>query len=84
MIKTTASAEEIRSEILRRIQGCADLGDAYQCCDIPLPQVADPKTNGGCNWTIASFSGVADDCLPTVKAVTAEVMREFELAPSRT
>lgn len=82
MIKATANAEQIRGEILRRIQGCADLGDAYQCCEIPLPRAADPKTNNGCNWSIASFSGISGECLPTVKAITAEVMREFDLASS--
>lgn len=82
MIKSTANAEEIRSEILRRIQACDDLGEAYSCCDIALPQAANPQMNNGCKWRVTSVSGVPSECLLTVRAIMAEVMREFDLAPS--
>ncbi|WER44692.1 hypothetical protein CupriaWKF_10080 [Cupriavidus sp. WKF15] len=80
MIKHTGSPEQIRNEILRRLQEQADLGDACRDCDIPVPIAADPRTNNGCNWRIEAFPGVAPACQAVVKAVTAEMMREYDLS----
>ena len=80
MIKNLGSAEQIRREILRRLQENADLGEACRNCEIPLPRRADPLVNGGCNWTIDAFPGVDAASLPAVRAVTAEMMREFDLS----
>jgi hypothetical protein len=79
MIKNTGSAEKIRAEIQRRIQESADLGDICGDCDIPAPRKADPATNGGCNWTIDAFPNVKQECLGALKAITSEMMREYEL-----
>ncbi|WP_423200305.1 MULTISPECIES: hypothetical protein [unclassified Cupriavidus] len=79
MIKHLGSAEEIRNEILRRLQENADLRDAFRDCDVPLPQRVDAGANNGCNWTIESFPAVPPACLATVKAVTSEMKREYEL-----
>ena len=79
MIRNFGSADEIRNEILRRLQENADLGDDCRDCDIPLPQRVDAAANGGCNWTIEAFPAVMPSCLPTIKAVTTEMMREYEL-----
>lgn len=79
MIKNLGSAEQIRNEILRRLQENADLGDTCRDCEIPLPQRVDVAANGGCNWTIDAFPAVPPACLATVKAVTTEMMREYDL-----
>jgi len=79
MIKNIGSAEQIRDEILRRLLGSPDLGDACRDCAIPLPSRVDPTANGGCNWSIEAFPGVDHACLPAAKAVTMEVMREYDL-----
>ncbi|WER50383.1 hypothetical protein CupriaWKF_32910 [Cupriavidus sp. WKF15] len=79
MIKNTGNAEQIRNEILRRLQESADLGDTCRNCEIPLPRPVEPAANRGCNWTIDAFPGVSADCLPVVNAVTAEMMREYDL-----
>ncbi|AOZ04347.1 hypothetical protein BKK81_33820 (plasmid) [Cupriavidus sp. USMAHM13] len=79
MIKNIASAEQIRNEIQRRLQENADLGDACRDCTVPLPARTDPASNGGCNWSINSFPGMAAACLPAAMAVTREVMREYDL-----
>ncbi|MNQ76025.1 hypothetical protein D3C85_908420 [compost metagenome] len=79
MIRNFGSADEIRNEILRRLQENADLGDDCRDCDIPLPQRVDAAANGGCNWTIEAFPAVRPSCLPMIKAVTTEMMREYEL-----
>jgi|GEM_PF-4660825 hypothetical protein len=79
MIKNIGSAEQIRDEIQRRLQENTDLGDACRDCPVPLPLRTDPASNGGCNWSIATFPGIAAACLPAAMAVTREVMREYEL-----
>jgi hypothetical protein len=79
MIKNKGSAEQIRNEILRRLQENADLGDACRNSDIPLPLRVDPGTNGGCNWRIEAFPGVTPACQAAVKAITVEMMREYDL-----
>ncbi|CAG9166034.1 hypothetical protein LMG23992_00671 [Cupriavidus laharis] len=57
----------------------ADLADACRNCDIPLPLHVDPVTNNGCNWRIEAFPDVTPACQSTVKAITAEMMREYDL-----
>lgn len=79
MIKNLGSAEQIRAEILRRVQENADLEDVCRNCDIPLPRRVDAAANGGCNWSIDAFPAVAPACLATFKAVTMEMMREYDL-----
>ncbi|MBF6990013.1 MULTISPECIES: hypothetical protein [Cupriavidus] len=79
MIKHLGSAEQIRDEISRRVQENTDLGEAFRDCSIPLPRHVDAATNGGCNWIIDAFPAVPASCLTTVKAVTAEMMREYDL-----
>jgi len=79
MIKNVGNAEKIRNEILRRIQESADLGDSCRNCDIPVPRATDPGKNGGCNWVIDDFGGVAQECLAPLKAVVTEMMREYDL-----
>ncbi|SOY70925.1 conserved hypothetical protein [Cupriavidus taiwanensis] len=79
MIKNLGSAEQIRDEILRRVHECADLGDAFRDCSIPLPRRVDTAANGGCNWTIDGFPAVPAACLTTVRAITTEMMREYDL-----
>ncbi|MEK6294075.1 MAG: hypothetical protein V4793_22355 [Paraburkholderia tropica] len=80
MIKNVRSAEKIRAEILRRVQENADLGDSYRECTISIPRAVDPAKNGGCNWVVDDVQGVAQDCVAPLKAVIAEMMREYELA----
>ncbi|WP_321924657.1 hypothetical protein [Paraburkholderia guartelaensis] len=80
MIKNVGSAEKIRTEILRRVQESADLGDRYRDCDITIPRKVDPADNGGCNWVVDDFRGVAQECKAPLKAVIAEMMREYDLA----
>ncbi|SDD72447.1 hypothetical protein [Paraburkholderia lycopersici] len=79
MIKNVGTAENIRMEILRRVQGSADLGDSCRDCDIPVPRKVDPAGNGGCNWVIDELR-VAQECVSPLKAVIAEMMREYDLA----
>ncbi|QYY32724.1 hypothetical protein K2O51_18335 [Cupriavidus pinatubonensis] len=74
-----SSAEQIRNEILRRLQENADLVDACRDSEIPLPLRVDPGTNSGCNWRIEAFPGVTPACQAAVKAITAEMMREYDL-----
>jgi len=80
MIKNTGSADQIQAEIRRRIQESADLGDSCRDCDVPAPRKVDPATNGGCNWIIDAFPDVRQECIGTLKAITIEMMREYELA----
>ncbi|MCA3186892.1 MULTISPECIES: hypothetical protein [unclassified Cupriavidus] len=78
MIKHQATAEQIRREILRRLQDNADLGETCWGCQIPLPKRT--MTAGqACNWVIDAFPGVNAPCLVLVEAVTREVMREYDL-----
>ncbi|CAG2158407.1 hypothetical protein [Cupriavidus numazuensis] len=79
MIKSKGSAEQIRNEILRRLQENADLGDTCRNAEIPLPLRVDPGTNSGCNWRIEAFPGVTPACQAAAKAITAEMMREYDL-----
>ncbi|WP_028222427.1 hypothetical protein [Paraburkholderia oxyphila] len=79
MIKNVGTAEKIRAEILRRIQESADLDDSCRDCDIPIPRKVDPAANGGCNWVIDEFRLVAQECMAPLKAVIAEMMREYDL-----
>ncbi|CAM2167581.1 conserved hypothetical protein [Paraburkholderia sacchari] len=76
MIKNVGTAEKIREEILRRIQGSADLDDSCRDCDISIPRKVDPAENGGCNWVIDEFRGTSQAPL---KAVIVEMMREYDL-----
>ncbi|WP_244808380.1 hypothetical protein [Caballeronia zhejiangensis] len=79
MIKNVGTAEEIRNEILRRIQESVDLGDSCRDGDIPVPRKVDPGENAGWNWVIDEFRGVAQECLAPLKAVIVEMMREYDL-----
>jgi len=79
MIKNVGTAEKIRNEILRRIQGSADLDDNCRECDVQTPRMVDPATNGGCNWVIDDFPGVPQECRSSVKAIIVEMMREYEM-----
>ncbi|SOE87869.1 hypothetical protein SAMN05446935_8535 [Burkholderia sp. YR290] len=79
MIKNSGTAETIREEILRRIQGNADLGDNCRDCDVQIPRKVNPATNSGCNWIIDEFPGVKQECLTLVKAIVIEMMREYDL-----
>ncbi|WP_084069039.1 hypothetical protein [Paraburkholderia heleia] len=79
MIKNVGTAESIRLEVLRRVQESADLGDSCRDCDIPVPRKVDPAQNGGCNWVIDELRGVAQECVAPLKAVIAEMMREYDL-----
>lgn len=79
MIKNSGSADQIQAEIRRRLQESADLGDSCRDCEVPIPRRVDPETNGGCNWIINTFPGVKPECLGVVKAITIELMREYEL-----
>lgn len=78
MIKHQASAEQIRDEILRRLQDNPDLGESCWKCEIPLPKRVAPEGRT-CNWEIKSFPGVSPSTLAVVEAVTREVMREYDL-----
>ncbi|MFX1674895.1 hypothetical protein PWR63_22035 [Paraburkholderia sp. A2WS-5] len=80
MIKNVGTAENIRVEILRRVQENADLGETCRDCDITVPRKVDPAENGGCNWVIDELRGGAPECVAPLKAVIAEMMREYELA----
>jgi hypothetical protein len=80
MIKNVGSAQKIRAEILRRVQENADLGESCRDCDIPIPRKVDPVANGGCNWVVDEFPGVAQECMAPLKAVIGEMMREYELS----
>lgn len=80
MIKNVGTAEKIRDEILRRVQGSADLDESCRDCDIPVPRKVDPAENGGCNWVVDEFRGVAQECMAPLKAVIAEMMREYDLS----
>ncbi|WP_321915679.1 MULTISPECIES: hypothetical protein [unclassified Paraburkholderia] len=79
MIKNVDTAEKIRTEILRRVQENADLGDRCRDCEIPIPRRVDPVENGGCNWVIDEFRGIAQECMAPLKAVIAQMMREYDL-----
>ncbi|MFX1764915.1 hypothetical protein PWP93_20475 [Paraburkholderia sp. A1RI-2L] len=80
MIKNVGTAENIRVEILRRVQENADLGETCRDCDITVPRKVDPAENGGCNWVIDELRGGAQECVAPLKAVIAEMMREYDLA----
>ncbi len=77
MIKNLGSAEQIRNEILRRLQENADLGDT---CDIPLPQRVDAAANGGCNWIIDASPQSRRHAWPRSRqSRPTEMMREYDL-----
>jgi hypothetical protein len=80
MAKIKATAEEIRLEIKRRIEGSHGWDGDCKDCRAPTPRFTDPGTNHGCNWTIAVFPGVLPGCLEFVKNVTQTVMAEYELS----
>ncbi len=79
MPKIQATAEEIRNEILRRIQGSSALDGDCRECRAPTPYPTDPDTNGGCNWRVDTFPGVIPGCLEHVKEITRAVMYEYDL-----
>jgi len=79
MIKTKASAETIRREILRRFLQCDELAENCRNVDLPSLKQIDPAVNGGCNWAVDAFPGAAAECLPALEAIAAEMMREYEL-----
>ncbi|MCP3707675.1 hypothetical protein M3I54_11870 [Paraburkholderia sp. CNPSo 3274] len=80
MAKLIATAEQIQAEIQRRISESTALDGDCRDCRAPSPVRLDPDENAECNWTVTVFPGVEPGCLDFVKAVTREVMREYDLA----
>lgn len=80
MAKITGTVEQIRAEIARRIRESDSLDGDCQECGAPTPRRVDPVTNDGCNWVVDVFPGVSHGCLDFVKAITLQVMREYDLA----
>lgn len=79
MKKIKATADEIRSVIQGRIKTSTELDGDCKDCRAPTPRFTDPDTNYGCNWRVDVFPSVIPGCLDFVKAITREVMKEYEL-----
>lgn len=80
MAKLIGTADEIRDEIQRRIRESDELNGDCRGCGAPTPYRIDPATNDGCNWMVDVFPSVEPGCLEFVKAITHQVMHEYDLA----
>ena len=79
MARRTATAEEIRDEIQRRIAEGKELdGDCIEC-EAPTPIALKEPDQDGCNWTVTAYPGVILGCLGVVSNITEQVKREFNL-----
>jgi hypothetical protein len=80
MAKATATAEQIRDEIRRRIR--ADTSMAGKCagCGAPLPVRLAERRGDGVNWTIENFPTLEPGCTAFMMRVLSSVMADYDLA----
>ena len=74
-----ATAAEIRTEIQNRIQESKEMGGDCRECVAPIPRVAVPMDNAGCNWTIDFLPSTMPGCEKFVLLIVRKAMGEFEL-----
>ena len=80
MAKKTATADEIRLEIARRIK--ADTSMAGKCvgCEPPVPILLTERRGDSVNWTIEHFPMLVPGCTAFMMKVLDGVMRDYDLA----
>ncbi len=82
MAKKQATAAEIRAELQRRIELCADRDGS--CCrsGAPTPRLTRSKEGGGPNWTVDGLPELAPGCFGAILKIVDQARLEYELTSS--
>lgn len=77
--KIVATAEEIRTEIARRI--AADPTGQCRDCDAPMPVPIERRD--GVNWSVAHFPNLVPGCTAFIMRILSSMMETYDLDDCR-
>ena len=77
--KKRATAEEIQTDLQGRIDRLIARNEKMRGCKTTLPRPIGVRSEGGPNWTVDGFPGLAPGCFTEMVRILDQVRMEYEL-----
>ena len=77
--KKRATAAEIHSDLIERIENQAAREPRLRGCEAPMPRLSQTYRDGAPNWTVDGFPNLQPGCFTALVKIVDQARREFEL-----
>jgi hypothetical protein len=78
-LKKPATAEEIQADLKERIERMIARDAKFMGCEAPVPRPSRVRSEGGPNWTVDGFPGLASGCFGALVRIVDQARLEYEL-----
>ena len=78
-LKKPATEEEIQADLKERIERMIARDAKFAGCEAPVPRPSRVRSEGGPNWTVDGFPGLASGCFGALVKIVDQARLEYEL-----